>query len=56
MNPDPRAIKSFMDHHFRHFNAATVVEAARGWADLLKAGDAMMVTLAGGCPCPPENS
>lgn len=47
MSTDPQAIKAFMDHQFRHFNAATVVEAARGWADLLAAGDAMMLTLAG---------
>ncbi|MEM1166297.1 MAG: deoxyhypusine synthase family protein [Planctomycetota bacterium] len=36
-----------MLEHFRHFNAAAVVDAARGWEELLESGGRMMVTLAG---------
>jgi deoxyhypusine synthase len=41
------AISSFIERHFRHFNAATVVEAARAFGQHLDDGGAMMVTLAG---------
>ena len=41
------AISSFIERHFRHFNAATVVDAARAWARHVDDGGAMMVTLAG---------
>lgn len=41
------AIKDFMDHHYRHFNAAAMVDAARAYADHLNGGGKMMVTLAG---------
>ena len=37
----------FLRHHFRHFNAAVVVEAAEAYARHLAAGHKMMVTLAG---------
>lgn len=40
-------ISAFMKHHFRHFNAATCVEAAEAYCDQLAAGNKMMVTLAG---------
>lgn len=40
-------IKSFLEHHFRHFNAATVLDAARGWVELLDSGGRMLVTLGG---------
>ena len=40
-------VKAFVDHHFRHFNAAALVDAARGYRDLLDAGGSMLVTLAG---------
>jgi deoxyhypusine synthase len=40
-------ISSFIERHFRHFNAATVVDAARAWNQHLDEGGAMMVTLAG---------
>ncbi|NBC22875.1 MAG: deoxyhypusine synthase [Gammaproteobacteria bacterium] len=36
-----------MDHHYRHFNAAAMVDAARAYADHLNGGGKMMVTLAG---------
>lgn len=41
------SIRSFMKHHFRHFNAAVCVDAAEAWAAHLKNGGKMLVTLAG---------
>ena len=40
-------ISRFAREHFRHFNAATLVDAADGWRAHLDAGGRMMVTLAG---------
>ena len=40
-------VSQFIKHHFRHFNAATVVEAAEGWRKHLDQGGKMAVTLAG---------
>jgi deoxyhypusine synthase len=40
-------ISAFLKHHFRHFNAATLVEAAEGWRALLDRGGRMFLTLAG---------
>ena len=40
-------IRNFLDHHFRHFNAATVVDASRAYIAHLESGGAMMITLAG---------
>ena len=45
MNQAP--ITNFIKHHYRHFNAATLVEAAEGYVDHLKAGGKMFLTLAG---------
>jgi deoxyhypusine synthase len=41
------AIKSFMQNNFRHFNAATCVDAAEAWIKHLDAGNKMLITLAG---------
>jgi len=41
------AISSFVRRHFRHFNAAALVDAADGWARLLDGGGQMFLTLAG---------
>lgn len=41
------SIRSFLERHYRHFNAATVVEAATAYRNHLEAGGKMMVTLAG---------
>ncbi len=41
------AIKDFIAHHYRHFNAATLVDAAEAYARHLADGGRMMVTLAG---------
>ena len=40
-------VGSFVKHHFRHFNAAALVDAAQGYHDYLQSGGRMMVTLAG---------
>ncbi len=41
------AITNFINHHYRHFNAATLKDAAEGYNLHLKNGGKMMVTLAG---------
>ena len=46
-NPGTGSVSSFLDRHFRHFNAATLVDAARAYAAHLEAGGGMLVTLAG---------
>ncbi len=40
-------ISNFMEHHFRHFNAATLVDAAKVYKAQVEGGHKMMVTLAG---------
>jgi len=40
-------IRDFMKRHFRHFNAAAVIDAAQAWEDLLGRGDKMLLTLGG---------
>jgi len=40
-------ISLFMLEHFRHFNAAALVDAAEGYKTQLEKGNSMMVTLAG---------
>jgi len=40
-------ISNFLETHFLHFNAASLVDASRGYKDLLKNDGKMMITLAG---------
>jgi deoxyhypusine synthase len=40
-------ISDFVRHHYRHFNAAVVVDAAEAWNRHLEKGGKMMLTLAG---------
>ncbi len=40
-------ITSFIEEHYRHFNSAALVDAAKGYCLHLKDGGKMMVTLAG---------
>jgi deoxyhypusine synthase len=40
-------ITTFIKHHFRHFNAATLIDAAEAYNQLLAGGGKMFVTLAG---------
>src|SRR5689334_25409850 len=45
MNQGP--ISRFLKHHYRHFNAATVVEASEAYLEHLKNGGKIFVTMAG---------
>ncbi|MBP9745913.1 MAG: deoxyhypusine synthase family protein, partial [Saprospiraceae bacterium] len=40
-------ISQFMEHHYRHFNAAALMDAAKGYESHMLEGGKMMVTLAG---------
>ncbi|MCB0348046.1 MAG: deoxyhypusine synthase family protein [Bdellovibrionales bacterium] len=40
-------ISSFIDYHYRHFNAASLKDAARGYKEHLEKGGKMFMTLAG---------
>ncbi len=40
-------IRAFLEEHFRHFNAASALDSARGYERHLAGGGEMMVTLAG---------
>ena len=40
-------ISRFLRHHYRHFNAAAVIDAADGYVRHLDGGGAMLITLAG---------
>ncbi|MCP9292635.1 deoxyhypusine synthase family protein [Gracilimonas sediminicola] len=40
-------VSEFLTYHFRHFNAASVVDAAKAYEDQLQSGSKMMITLAG---------
>jgi len=40
-------VSQFVAHHFRHFNAAALVDAANGYRAHLDGGGAMLMTLAG---------
>ena len=45
MNKGP--VSQFVQHHYRHFNAAALVDAAKGYETHLNEGGKMMITLAG---------
>src|SRR6516225_676206 len=40
-------VSQFIQHHYRHFNAAALVDAAKGYVAHLDRGGKMMITLAG---------
>ena len=40
-------VSAFVRHHFRHFNAAALVDAADGWRTHLDEGGAMFLTMGG---------
>ncbi|HMS43846.1 MAG TPA: deoxyhypusine synthase family protein [Pyrinomonadaceae bacterium] len=42
-----KQITDFLKHHFRHFNAAALIDAAEGYKKHLADGGKMMITLAG---------
>lgn len=45
--PKKGPVSKFIEHHFRHFNAAAVVDAAKGYEKQLENNAKMMITLAG---------
>jgi deoxyhypusine synthase len=40
-------ISDFIEHHYRHFNAAALMDAAKGYVTHLDEGGKMMITLEG---------
>jgi deoxyhypusine synthase len=40
-------VTQFMLEHYKHFNAATIIDAAKAYEEQLKSGNKMMITLAG---------
>jgi deoxyhypusine synthase len=40
-------VSQFIKHHYRHFNAASLIDAAEAYEDQLAQGNKMMITLAG---------
>ena len=42
-----KPVSEFISHHFRHFNAATLKDAAQGYTDHLEKGGKMLVTVGG---------
>ena len=40
-------VRSFLEHNFRHFNALSLVRAARSYREQINCGNKMMITLAG---------
>jgi deoxyhypusine synthase len=40
-------VSEFVEHHYRHFNAAALLDAARAYKDHVEAGKPMLVSLAG---------
>jgi deoxyhypusine synthase len=40
-------VRAFIEHHYRHFNSAALIDAARGYRDLIDAGGSMFLTMAG---------
>ena len=40
-------VRGFMDKNFRHFNAAALLEASKGYEDHIDSGGKMFLTLAG---------
>lgn len=47
MTNTPKSISDFLKTHYKHFNAAVVVDAAQAWVDHLKAGNKMFLAMAG---------
>src|SRR5210317_2497850 len=47
MSTPKGAISQFIENHFLHFNAASLVDAAKGYEVQLEQGSKMLVSLAG---------
>ena len=41
------SVSEFIEHHFRHFNAAALIDAAKAYQVHMEEGGKMMITLAG---------
>jgi deoxyhypusine synthase len=41
------SVRDFIVHHFRHFNAAILIDAARAWEQHLASGGKMLLTMGG---------
>ena len=41
------SVKAFLKHHYRHFNAAALIDAAEGWTTHLNQGGQMLLTMGG---------
>jgi deoxyhypusine synthase len=41
------SVRDFIVHHYRHFNAAILIDAARAWEDHLAKGGKMLLTMGG---------
>ena len=41
------AVKDFIVHHYRHFNAAALIDAAKGWETHLQKGGKILLTMGG---------
>lgn len=44
---ESKSIKAFIKHHYRHFNAAALVDAAEGYHQFINKGGKMLVAMAG---------
>ncbi len=42
-----KEVRAFIKHHYRHFNAAALVDAAEGYARFINSGGKMLVAMAG---------
>ncbi|RIK55926.1 MAG: deoxyhypusine synthase [Chloroflexi bacterium] len=47
MSHDYNAVKAFIRHHYRHFNAAALVDAAEGYRIFIEGGGQMLLAMAG---------
>ena len=45
--PETGVITRFLDRHYRHFNAASLVAAAKAYREQIRQGNKMMISLAG---------
>jgi len=43
----PTPVSDFLRHHYRHFNAAALIDAADGYSNHMRSGGKMLVSLAG---------
>lgn len=44
---ESKSIKAFLKHHYRHFNAAALVDAAEGYHQFINKGGQMLLAMAG---------